>query len=73
VPERSRVYLDMGPIEGEGKSLPMTEAFAQRLRARGWGETGPLRVMMRPDARGRHDEKSWRRRFPKALRFLLAA
>ena len=75
VPERSRIYLDMGVREGDGRSLPITEAFARQLRARGWGEPserGHLRVMMRPDARGRHDEKAWRRRFPMALRFLLA-
>jgi predicted alpha/beta superfamily hydrolase len=75
VPLRSRVYLDMGPFEGNGKSLPLTEAFAERLRVRGWGEPserGDLRVMMRPDMRGRHDEKAWRRRFPKALAFLMA-
>ncbi len=75
VPARSRIYLDMGVREGEGRSLPLTDAFARQLRARGWGEPaerGDRRLLLRPDARGRHDEKSWRRRFPMALRFLLA-
>ncbi|MDB4963632.1 MAG: hypothetical protein JWP01_3631 [Myxococcales bacterium] len=75
VPARSRIYLDIGAREGEGRMLPIVERFAARLRARGWGEPaerGARRVMMRPDARGRHDERAWRRRFPKALRFVLA-
>lgn len=74
-PQRSRIYLDIGAREGEGQTLPIVESFAAKLRARGWGEPaarGELRVMMRPDARGKHNEKAWRRRFPKALRFLLA-
>lgn len=59
----SRIYLDMGTRE---RSCPLAAALAEQLTARGHD------VLWRPDARGKHDEKSWRRRFPKALRFLLA-
>ncbi|MCX5746721.1 MAG: alpha/beta hydrolase-fold protein [Proteobacteria bacterium] len=75
VPARSLIYLDAGVREGGGRTLPIVEGFAARFRARGWGtpaERGARRMMMRPDARGRHDERSWRRRFPRALRFALA-
>ncbi|CAN5773813.1 hypothetical protein BH09MYX1_BH09MYX1_35230 [soil metagenome] len=72
-PYRSRIYLDAGAREGGGRMLPLTEAMASHFRNRGWAkpdEVRDLRVMLRPDARGGHDEGSWRRRFPKALRFL---
>jgi len=59
----SRIYLDMGTRE---RSCPLAAALADELRARGHD------VMWRPDPRGRHHETSWRRRFPKALRFLVA-
>lgn len=59
----SRIYLDMGTRE---RSCPFAAQLADQLRARGHD------VMWRPDPRGKHDEKTWRRRFPKALRFLLA-
>jgi predicted alpha/beta superfamily hydrolase len=74
-PPRSRVYLDCGGREGVAMR-PAIEAFADRLRRRGWQDSPArtdLRLMLRPDARGRHNEKAWRRRFPKALRFMLAA
>jgi len=70
IPARSRIYLDVGKRE---RGRPLLEAFGKRLAARGWGRSPDLRLMVRPDARGHHDETSWRRRFPKALRFLLAA
>lgn len=72
-PYRSRVYLDVGLREGGGRMAPLVETLAGHLRGRGWGtpeEARDLRLMVRPDARGGHDERSWRRRFPKALRFL---
>ena len=71
-PTHSRIYLDLGVREGNGRMLPIVDGFAHELRARGWADHGDRRLMMRPDARGRHNEASWRRRFPKALRFLLA-
>jgi hypothetical protein len=37
------------------------------LAGRGYDDD---RLMFRPDSRGAHNEASWRRRLPKALRFL---
>lgn len=75
-PYRSRVYLDCGAREGRGRMLAAAERMAAHLRGRGWaerkaprGELG-LYLLWRPDARGGHDERSWRRRLPRALRFL---
>ena len=68
LPWTSRVYLDCGIREGRGTTLPRVAAMASLLRARGYRED---RLRLRRDARGRHDEPSWRRRLPGALRFLL--
>lgn len=73
-PTRSRIYLDCGAREGTSM-WPAIETFANRLRRRGWHDAPSRtdrRVMLRVEARGRHHEAAWRRRFPKALRFLLA-
>lgn len=73
-PVQSRIYVDCGGREGAAMR-PAIDAFAQRLRKSGWAD-GPARtahrLMLRFDARGKHNEAAWRRRFPKALRFLLA-
>jgi enterochelin esterase-like enzyme len=72
IPAWSRVYLDCGGREGTGMWPPI-EAFAARLRRRGWSEgRGERRVRLRFAPRGRHAETAWRRRFPAALRFMLA-
>jgi enterochelin esterase-like enzyme len=74
LPALSRIYLDCGGREGTGMWPPI-EAFAARLRKRGWSDPPtrtPHRLLLRFDARGKHNEDAWRRRFPKALRFLLA-
>jgi len=68
LPWTSRIYLDCGVREGRGAVLPRVAAMAGLLRSRGYGES---RLRFRRDARGRHDEVSWRRRLPGALRFLL--
>jgi predicted alpha/beta superfamily hydrolase len=68
-PYRSRVYLDCGRREAGGRLVGATTSMGEQLRARGWTDRGALRVMVRVDAKGRHDEASWRRRLPKALRF----
>src|SRR6185436_3901318 len=68
LPWTSRIYLDCGVREGRGTTLPRVAAMARLLRSRGYGEN---RLRFRRDARGRHDEVSWRRRLPGALRFLL--
>jgi predicted alpha/beta superfamily hydrolase len=66
-PEVSRVYLDAGAREDRGRLMPVVAAMAAHLAGRGYDDD---RLMFRPDAKGAHNEASWRRRLPKALRFL---
>jgi enterochelin esterase-like enzyme len=71
-PESSRIYLDCGGREGSSM-WPAIEAFAHRLQTRGWRDArGAHRLRLHFAPRGKHDEAAWRRRFPRALRFLLA-
>lgn len=62
----SRVYLDAGGREMGGACMRDTAHLAALLSARGL--SGQL--MWRPDKRGSHNERNWRRRLPKALRYL---
>lgn len=71
-PPTSRIYLDIGANEGDGKMRPLVVQLGRELHGRGWRAGGEHRVLVRVDPRGRHNEKSWRRRLPAALRFLLA-
>ena len=66
-PEPSRIYLDMGAREDKGRMLTVAATMAAHLAARGWGADC---LLWRPDAKGSHNETCWRRRLPKALRFL---
>jgi predicted alpha/beta superfamily hydrolase len=66
-PPLSRIYLDMGGREDKGRQLPIAAAMAAHLAGRGWDRDS---LLWRPDAKGGHNEASWRRRLPKALRFL---
>jgi len=66
-PELSRIYLDAGAKENRGMFLPLVASLAHQLTGRGWDRD---QLLWRPDARGLHNEASWRRRLPKALRFL---
>jgi len=66
-PGISRIYLDAGAKEDRGRLLPIVAAMAAHLAGRGWDDD---QLLWRPDARGTHNEASWRRRLPKALRFL---
>ncbi|MEQ1507456.1 MAG: alpha/beta hydrolase-fold protein [Myxococcota bacterium] len=66
VPATGRIYVDAGKRE-RGTMFADAEALAATLADRG---LGPDRLMWRPDARGAHQERHWRRRLPKALRFL---
>lgn len=66
-PEVSRIYLDAGAREDKGRLMPVVAAMAAHLAGRGYDDD---RLMFRPDAKGAHNEASWRRRLPKALRFL---
>ncbi len=65
-PVVSRIYLDCGGREGL-KMMPNAEWLAHWMRRRGWREDD---LWWRAEARGRHNEKAWRRRLPGALRFL---
>ena len=66
-PWASRIYLDAGAREGGGAAARLAERLAHDLRARGYG---PDTLLHKTDARGQHNERSWRRRLPAALRFL---
>jgi predicted alpha/beta superfamily hydrolase len=68
-PTYTRIYLDCGVREGRGM-FALAEGMAALLHARGWH--GDHSLMWRPDAKGAHSEVHWRRRLPKALRFLYA-
>lgn len=61
-----RVYLDVGGRE-RGQMPALAARMAHELRHLGLDES---RLLWRPDARGTHNERHWRRRLPKALRFL---
>lgn len=65
-PNPSRIYFDWGAREGRDMNDP-AEAMAAHLRSRGYPEK---QLMIRRDAKGRHSEADWRRRLPKALRFM---
>jgi enterochelin esterase-like enzyme len=65
-PEVSRVYLDCGVREGRGAVMPLVAGLAAQLAERGWDHD---HLMFRPDMKGAHNERSWRRRLPKALGF----
>jgi predicted alpha/beta superfamily hydrolase len=67
-PYKSRVYLDCGTRESGGRLAVEVSSLHDHLRSRGWSDRGDLRVAVRLDAKGTHNEASWRRRLPKALR-----
>ncbi|MBS2027910.1 MAG: alpha/beta hydrolase [Deltaproteobacteria bacterium] len=66
-PTFSRIYLDCGAHEAEGRMLPPAAELAKRLAARGY-ERKQLRWVA--DPHGEHTEADWRRRLPRALRFM---
>jgi predicted alpha/beta superfamily hydrolase len=65
-PPASRVYVDVGRREGRGM-VEGSRGLVALLRARGYDDET---LKFRLDARGRHDERAWRRRFGAAVRFL---
>jgi enterochelin esterase-like enzyme len=69
-PHPSRVYLDCGAREAGGRMLPLVADMARVLSGRGYDDA---HLMFHPDPRGGHDERSWRRRLPRALRFMYRA
>lgn len=77
-PLDTRIYIDVGRKEGRlmyPAALKMVGALQERglQEDRSGDRSGEGRLMWRPDARGRHNEKHWRRRLPKALRFMFRA
>jgi enterochelin esterase-like enzyme len=66
-PEVSRIYLDGGAREDKGRLIPLVKGIVQHLAERGYDSD---RLMWRADSKGAHSEASWRRRLPRALRFL---
>jgi len=73
-PYRSRVWLDAGEREAGGRLASAVQSMGRALAERGWSAEakGDLRLAVHVDPRGKHDEPSWRRRLPKALRFAFA-
>lgn len=66
-PAASRIYLDCGQKEAKGMMFSLAERMARELSARGFRDDA---FLFRPDAKGTHAERHWRRRLPKALRFM---
>jgi enterochelin esterase-like enzyme len=66
IPPLSRIYLDAGARE-RGRMFADAEQLAKILAPQ-LQHAG--RFMWRPDQRGAHHESHWRRRLPKALRFM---
>jgi predicted alpha/beta superfamily hydrolase len=69
-PGGGRIYLDIGTREG-GRSLPDARRMRDVLLAKGYAEGENFRYVEEEGAR--HAEGAWRRRFKKALPFLLSA
>lgn len=63
----SRIYVDAGGREGGGRFLPAVKRMADQIEERGYDRK---QLLYRPDARGEHNERTWRRRLPRALRFM---
>jgi predicted alpha/beta superfamily hydrolase len=72
---RARIYIDTGDDEGDGDEerrrayVSGLERMSALLRQKGFGDDD-LRVVL--DRGGIHHESAWARRFPDAMRFLLA-
>jgi predicted alpha/beta superfamily hydrolase len=66
-PEVSRIYLDAGAREDKGRVVDAVKRMAEHLVERGYDSD---RLMWRADPKGTHSEAAWRRRLPRALRFM---
>ncbi|MEO8876708.1 MAG: alpha/beta hydrolase-fold protein [Polyangiaceae bacterium] len=67
-PSPSRIYFDWGTREGRDMSEP-ARMMAEHLETRSYDEA---QLMIRRDLKGRHAELDWKRRMPRALRFMFA-
>jgi|GEM_PF-121161 len=67
LPAVSRLYLDAGAKEDKGRVIAAVKAMAERLERRGYGAEN---LLWRADKQGTHSEACWRRRLPRALRFM---
>jgi len=65
-PNPSRIYFDWGTREGKGMSEP-ARIMAEHLESREYDDE---QLMIRRDLKGKHAEADWRRRMPRALRFM---
>lgn len=63
-----KIYLDCGGREAHGYALEHALWMVQLLERKGF-QRGQ-HVLWRPDARGAHNERNWRRRLPRALKFI---
>jgi len=67
-PAISRVYLDVGGREAGGRMSNGVKRMAEQLEARGYEKP---QLLYRYDERAGHNEAAWRRRLPRALRFMM--
>lgn len=67
VPAFSRIYMDCGGREAQGRMLPPARALAQELRGRGYSGD---QLMWVEDPDADHTEREWRKRLPAAVRFM---
>ena len=63
-----RLYVDCGGREAQGHAIKHAEWMVDLLERKGF--TSGEHFMWRPVQRGGHNERNWRRRLPKALRYL---
>lgn len=63
-----RLYLDCGAKEANGIVIEHAEWMAQLLERKGFWKG--YHMIWRPDPRGDHNERAWRRRLPRALHYL---
>ncbi len=67
-PAISRVYLDVGGREAAGRMANGVKRMADQLEARGYDKS---QLLYRYDERAGHNEQAWRKRLPRALRFMM--
>lgn len=66
IPETTQLYLDGGRNESKGELAPRLRNARRHLLAHGYPQRA-LKVVI--DPKGTHQERSWRRRLPAALRW----